>query len=62
MRLELGTFVRQYARKKTAGHDPNDRKYDRQVERLVRTMPPDELDQLLRDETPVLPSKRKPRE
>jgi hypothetical protein len=44
---ELGTFMRQYGRKAHPGHDPNDRRYDRGVERLVKQMDPVELDSLL---------------
>ena len=43
---ELGAFVRQYGRKKNR-NDPNDRRYDRQTERLVKQMDPRELDDLL---------------
>lgn len=49
-RLELGPFLQQYGRKAHAGHDPNDRRYDRRIERAIRAMPPEELDELLRDE------------
>jgi hypothetical protein len=44
---ELGTFMRQYGRKAHPGHDPNDRGYDRGIERLVKNMDPTELDELL---------------
>jgi hypothetical protein len=44
---ELGTFMRQYGRKAHPGHDPNDRGYDRGVERLVKKMDPAELDELI---------------
>jgi hypothetical protein len=44
---ELGTFMRQYGRKAQPGHDPNDRGYDREIERLVKQMDPAELDELL---------------
>jgi hypothetical protein len=40
-------FARQYARKKTRDHDPNDRQYSRKVEQQVRRMKSEELDQLL---------------
>lgn len=44
---ELGTFMRQYSRKKHPGHDPNDRGYDRQIEQQMKQMDPRELDELL---------------
>jgi hypothetical protein len=51
-RLEgrLGSFMRQYARKKEHGQDPNDRKYDQKLKREIRRMNPAELDELLRGE------------
>ena len=51
-RLEgrIGTFIRQYARKRHPRHDPNDRRYNREVEAMVKRMDPQELDALLRDE------------
>ncbi len=51
-RLEgrVGTFMRQYGRKKHPGHDPNDRGYDRSVEQQVKRMDPRELGELLHGE------------
>ena len=46
----LGLFVRQYGRKAQRGIEPNDRRYDRDVERAVRQLKPEELDALLRDD------------
>lgn len=46
---EVQHFARQYARKAQRGIEPNDRRYDRQVERRIRTMAPEALDGLLRD-------------
>jgi len=46
----LAAFVKKYARKAYPGHDPNDRTYDREVEKLIRKMKPEDLDRLLRDE------------
>lgn len=45
---EIGIFLQKYARPKHAGHDPNDRTYDRNVERVVKRMDPEELDALIR--------------
>ena len=56
---ELGTFMRQYGRKKDPHHDPNDRGYDRELERLVKQMDPAELDELLHgDGKPGNPHRR----
>lgn len=47
---KLSTFVQQYARKAYPGMDPNDRRYDRNIEKKVRKMDPEELDYLLRED------------
>lgn len=47
---EIATFTRQYARKAHPRHDPNDRRYSRHVEQLVKRMDAEELDSLLRDD------------
>jgi hypothetical protein len=44
---ELGCFVQKYARKAHAGHDPNDRRYDKKIEKAMRALRPDELSELL---------------
>ena len=53
-RKELLAFLRLYARKAPYGrgghHDPNDRRYNQQLERLVKSMKPEELDELMHDE------------
>jgi hypothetical protein len=46
----IGTFVQQYARKAQKGQEPNDRKYDRGIEEIVRKLKPEELDVLLNGE------------
>jgi hypothetical protein len=43
---ELGSFIQQYGRKKNQ-NDPNDRRYSREIEQLVKQMDPRELDALL---------------
>jgi hypothetical protein len=49
---DLGRFMQQYQRPKGhGGYDPNDRNYDRDVERAVKRMDPKELDELLRGDT-----------
>jgi len=47
---EIDLFIRQYARKRVAGQDPNDRRYDRNLEQHIRHMKPEELDALMREE------------
>lgn len=46
---DVQLFARQYARRAMKGIDPNDRRYDREVEARVKRMDPRELDALLRD-------------
>jgi len=46
----LRTFVGQYGRKAQKSHDPNDRRYDREIEKTVKRMKPEELDRLLNDD------------
>ena len=43
----VGAFLRQYQRKAQKGVEPNDRKYDREVERIIRRLKPEDLDVLL---------------
>ncbi|MCC7037590.1 MAG: hypothetical protein IT560_09835 [Alphaproteobacteria bacterium] len=46
---DLQLFVKEYARKAQKGADPNDRDYNREVEKkLKKHLKPDELDKLLR--------------
>ena len=47
---EIGSFLREYGRssRKRNGYDPNDRTYDRKMEALVKKLPPEELDRLIR--------------
>jgi hypothetical protein len=47
LEAKLGVFLKQYQRKRHAGHDPNDRGYDRTFERKVKQMDPLELDELM---------------
>jgi hypothetical protein len=41
--------VQEYGRKAQKGVEPNDRRYERKTEKIVKRMKPDELDQFLRD-------------
>ena len=45
----VAVFLRQYARRENPGGDPNDRRYDREIEKLVKRLKPEELDRLLRE-------------
>lgn len=47
---EIGAFMKQYKRKAHAGWDPNDRSYDRELEKKIKNMSPEELDELMRGE------------
>jgi hypothetical protein len=47
---EVCRFVQQYERKAQKGVEPNDRRYDRKVEKKVKRMRPDQLDSLLRND------------
>jgi pheromone shutdown protein TraB len=47
---ELGAFLKQYARKAYKNIDPNDRRYDHTIERLVKRLKPEELDRLMRED------------
>jgi hypothetical protein len=50
LRDEVITFLKQYERVRHPRHDPNDRRYDREVEKRVKNMDPEELDAILRGE------------
>ena len=45
---DLGVFVKNYGRQAQRGAEPNDRSYDRKLERRVKRMKPTQLDALLR--------------
>jgi hypothetical protein len=48
MESQIGRFVRQYGRGRGGrGMDPNDRSYDRELEKALKRLPPTELDSLL---------------
>ncbi|KPF46504.1 hypothetical protein IP76_06470 [Rhizobium sp. AAP43] len=48
--LDMQLFYKKVGRKAQAGHDPNDRQYDRDLAKKLRRMPPEEIDALLRGE------------
>ncbi|MCG8685945.1 MAG: hypothetical protein MI892_13785 [Desulfobacterales bacterium] len=44
---EMGSFMRQYSRKKHPNWDPNDRQYDRRMEEKIKNMDPEELSEII---------------
>ena len=46
----VNVFVQQYGRKVQLGIEPNDRRYNRDVEKSLKQLKPDELDSLMRDD------------
>lgn len=44
---EIGTFIQQYKMKAHAGMDPNDRRYDRKIEKKIKKMDPEEFSRLM---------------
>jgi hypothetical protein len=46
----LAVFTRKYGRKAQRSKEPNDRQYDRDLEKLVKRMDPMDLDALLHGE------------
>jgi len=47
---DVRRFVQQYGRKAQKGVEPNDRRYKRETETVVKQMKPEELDRLLRED------------
>ena len=47
---DIAIFVRQYGRKAQKGVEPNDRKFNEDVERLVKRMDPVMLDRWMRED------------
>jgi hypothetical protein len=52
LRGELAIFVKEYSRKAQRGVEPNDRRYDRKMESLMKSMTPEELSDLLNEDEP----------
>lgn len=46
----IGAFLQQYSRKAQKGQEPNDRQYNRGIEKIIRKLTPEELDVLLNGE------------
>jgi hypothetical protein len=53
LKSNIGQFVKEYCRKAQRGVEPNDRQYDRKVEKLIKRMDPKELSELLNEESPL---------
>ncbi len=51
LKSNIGQFVKEYGRKAQRGVEPNDRQYDRKVEKLIKRMNPQELSKLLNEES-----------
>jgi hypothetical protein len=47
---ELACFVQRYGRKAQKQGDPNDRQYDKKLEKAMRRLPPTDLSDLLSDD------------
>ena len=47
LRQDLAQFLKQYARKAPKKGEPNDRRYDRKIEAIVKRLRPEDLDMLL---------------
>jgi hypothetical protein len=46
----VSLFVQQYSRKAQRGVEPNDRRYDRDLEKALKQLKPEALDALIRDD------------
>lgn len=49
LQAEVGTFLKKYARKARAGHDPNDRSYSRKIEGMVKRMRAEDFGALIQN-------------
>ena len=50
LQARIGAFLQQYRRKAQKRQEPNDRQYDRRIEKIIRKLTPEELDTLLNSE------------
>ena len=60
LHADIRVFLKQYARKAHAGHDPNDRQYDRRIEGMIKRMRPEELDELMNGSDEMESPKQEP--
>lgn len=49
IKKNIGKIVQQYKRKSSTSF-PNDRNYDRKLEKIIRKMDPEELSEIMNDE------------
>jgi hypothetical protein len=47
---DVANFMRQYGRRRQKGAEPNDRRYDRELEASLKKLDPSKLDGLMRDD------------
>jgi hypothetical protein len=45
----IGAFLQQYRRRSQKGQEPNDRSYDRAIERLLPKLKPEDVDAIIHD-------------
>ena len=50
LQSKIKPFLRGYGRSKQPGHDPNDRHYDRKLQKKLKKLDPIELDKLMHGE------------
>jgi len=50
VKSEIGVFLKQYMRKSNKCFDPNDRNYDRKLEKIIKKMCPEELSMIMNGE------------
>lgn len=50
LQSEMGAFLKQYARKAQRGVEPNDRRYDRDMENKIKSMAPEDISKLMQGE------------
>ena len=54
----FNAFLQQYRKKAQKGIEPNDRRYDLRIQRLLRRMKPEEIDELMNGMGNDLPRKK----
>ncbi|MHC1696116.1 MAG: hypothetical protein AB9835_12785 [Eubacteriales bacterium] len=48
---EMGKFFQQYRRKSNKSFDPNDRSYNRKLEKIMKRMKPEDLSKIINDDS-----------